>query len=462
MPAIPWGRFWTCVLLAALCHSPAAANAAEDEDEARDPGQVAADAVVEDAVADKGLWASYTDYWDRKLEEIQALQAGFVQELDEELRGGRRGVEKITTAGDEMPRRSAAALARLRERIWNPIQPLVAKADVVVISNDAVVGIVPWGALPDAAGEFLVERHRIVEQRDLGLLPAMLAGSDRQATGSLVVGGVDYGNDQGSPSEDEPASEVIASASFATRGASLRAWTALPATRREAAEVATRLDTRPLTGADASEAHIKRALERARIVHLATHGFFLGEDTEHLDPEDPAHALTRDFPGIAAGLVCAGGNVAASGSSEDGFLTADELSWLDLRACELLVLSACETARGHARPTEGLMGLQRAAHIAGVDCVISSYWKIPDEATFALMRDFYRFLIEEGTTRIDALRRAQLAAIQRNRAATGGNALPSTWGAFTLSGDWNKLPDRAPRSKDQAEEGPDRDRRRDR
>ena len=140
-------------------------------------------------------------------------------------------------------------------------------------------------------------------------------------------------------------------------------------------------------------------------------------------------------PGLLSGLVCAGANVPAPEDRDDAYLTAEEVGWLDLSGVDLVVLSACETGLGRPQSAEGLLGLRRAFHMAGADTVISSLWSVKDESTSELMQAFYSNLFFKGMGRHQALRAAQLAMLKKNRIEHDA-PLPSTWGAFVLSGDW--------------------------
>ncbi|GJM45320.1 MAG: hypothetical protein DHS20C21_21620 [Gemmatimonadota bacterium] len=100
------------------------------------------------------------------------------------------------------------------------------------------------------------------------------------------------------------------------------------------------------------------------------------------------------------------------------------------------MLSACETGLGTPEGGEQLIGLRRSLYLAGARARVTSLWKVDDEATLELMREFYRRLWSEGAGKLDALRGAQLAMLARNRAIRNGDGLPSTWGAFVLEGEW--------------------------
>ena len=84
---------------------------------------------------------------------------------------------------------------------------------------------------------------------------------------------------------------------------------------------------------------------------------------------------------------------------------------LDLRGCELVVLSACETGLGEAEDGQGVLGLQRAFQAAGARAVVASLWKVDDAATGVLMERFYTNLWDKKLPKLEALRQAQLAVL---------------------------------------------------
>src|SRR5262249_22635646 len=138
---------------------------------------------------------------------------------------------------------------------------------------------------------------------------------------------------------------------------------------------------------------LDRKRQPPRWLHLATHGFFdpgrlspVGRNsrsasTSQLSTED----VTVRNPLLLSGLVLAGAN----SDPDRGILTAEEAALLDLRGCELVVLSACQTGLGPVTFGEGLLGLQRAFSVAGAKSVAASLWSVPDKATQELMTRFY-------------------------------------------------------------------------
>ena len=179
-------------------------------------------------------------------------------------------------------------------------------------------------------------------------------------------------------------------------------------------------DAAVLTGTAATETAAKK-VAGPRILHIATHGFFLADIPG--ESEDPM---------LRSGLVFAGVN-ALSSAEDDGVLTALEASNLDLRGTKLVVLSACETGLGEVRNGEGVFGLRRAFVVAGAETFLMSLWQVADEATKDLMTSYYSRL-SKGEPRAEALRQAQLAMLKDQKTAH-----PFFWAAFISSGESGAL-----------------------
>src|ERR1017187_4804710 len=222
----------------------------------------------------------------------------------------------------------------------------------------------------------------------------------------------------------------------------------LPGAEAEARSVAKLLggDCILRVGAEAREAELK-AVVSPRVLHLATHGFFLS-DQEFRPHPGPLPSDGRGWPSgrvrvdsggqwenplVRCGIALAGANHAGqitNAGAEDGILTGLEASLLNLQGTELVILSACVSGTGEVRIGEGVMSLRRAFRIAGAQTVLASHWKVSDKATSQLMTEFIRRW-RSGEPRAKAWREAQLSLLHSNEFQN-----PYFWAAFTLTGQW--------------------------
>ena len=333
------------------------------------------------------------------------------------------------------------------KELWEPIRDAIGEADQIFICPDGFLCELPFGILQEPNGDYLLERHRFVYLSDPTRFAAVAKASSNHEGPIFVVGGVNY-------FEREEAIQVVPAGPL-NRSRIHETWSSLPGTRDEVLALSdfhkyTLKWDSPITvseGSAATEEHIRAELPGKRYVHIATHGYF---EPDHLpslllDAEEKQAQVQINeqvqavglLPGLLSGLVFAGVNGTQDPARDDGYLCAEEIQHIDMSACDLVVLSACESALGSARAGEGLMSLRRAFSVAGADTVISSLWKVDDQATAQLMKDFYTNLWQKGMSRGDALHQAKLRQLRRNRLENDGDALPRTWGAFVLSGQWN-------------------------
>jgi CHAT domain-containing protein len=180
----------------------------------------------------------------------------------------------------------------------------------------------------------------------------------------------------------------------------------LPAAQEEAKLVGRLFGARPLLGRKATESRLYQLAGKVDLIHIAAHGFF--------EPRNPL------FSHIA---------VAPDGDNDGNLEVHEILSDLDLTGVNLVVLSACETARGERSRGDEIVGLTRAILDAGSSGVISTLWSIDDEAAAVLMAEFYRHLLA-GTSVAESLQQAQVALLHNPRYRD-----PGFWAAFNLAGD---------------------------
>ena len=363
--------------------------------------------------------------------------------------------------------RYRAVADKLRQRVWDPLTTHLRGARRVFIVPDGTLHLVDFAALPVGRSEYLVDRgpviHYLSAERDvLARIPRAIA------RGLLTVGAPTFAGARGLGATSTPSTVVRPSNALRGRRAVCGLFDGaefdpLPATAREVTEIASlwrsagvahrSSQSSPphsvaqgavtlLSGPGAGEARFKSEAPGKQILHLATHGFFLGGPCPSaLDrPASPAAAIARvtvQNPLLLSGLVFAGANrrhLAAVGE-EDGILMAEEIAGLDLRGVEWAVLSGCDTGIGHIQAGEGVFGLRRAFQIAGVRTVIMSLWPVEDESTRQWMRALYRRRFVAGRTTADAVRDASLELL-RARRATNASTHPFYWAGFVAAGDW--------------------------
>jgi CHAT domain-containing protein/predicted negative regulator of RcsB-dependent stress response len=261
--------------------------------------------------------------------------------------------------------------------------------DRVIFIPQKELFLVPFPALQDASGKYLIQKHTILMAPSIQVL--QLTREKRPTVsgdGVLVVG--------------NPTMPSVTT----TVGESSQQLKNLPGAQKEATDIAQLLNTKALTGKQATKAAVLPKLSNARIIHLATHG------------------LLDDFKGLGVPGAIA---LAPDGTGElnDGLLTSNEIFGLKLNA-ELVVLSACDTGRGRVTG-DGVIGLSRSLITAGVPSVIVSLWSVPDAPTASLMTEFYQNL-QKNPNKAQALRQAMLTTMKQH-------PNPIDWAAFTLIGE---------------------------
>jgi CHAT domain-containing protein len=303
---------------------------------------------------------------------------------------------------------------RLDEVIMRPVRGKLGNATTLYVAPEGSLNLVPLGALVDEKGAFLLERYTInylASGRDL----LHLGRAESARAPSLIIA---------DPAFDQQASVTPAQAGvqqFRSRDFRSTRYERLPGTAAEAQTLKRVLpDAAVLTGTAATETAAKK-VAGPRILHIATHGFFL--DDLPGESEDPM---------LRSGLVFAGVNALSSGA-DDGVLTALEASNLDLRGTRLVVLSACETGLGEVKNGEGVFGLRRAFVVAGAETLLMSLWQVADDATKDLMTSYYARLAK-GEQRTEALRQAQLTLLKDEKTRH-----PFFWAAFISSGESGSL-----------------------
>jgi len=348
--------------------------------------------------------------------------------------GGRPTVVSTTT-GAELEGR---ALARYRRAIrsksadtdsygayWAWLAPALANVKTAFVAPDGVYNQISLPTLRAPEGRYVLDQlalRTLVSTRDLPGVKAPKANAAKTAT---LVGAADFG-------------VIGTSASGSTERAVEKTIEPLPGTLTEVTQIQALLRTAGwapslLTAANASELKVK-GVAAPRLLHVATHGFFLpdvGESGTLVFGVQPERAAEN--PLLRSGLLLAGAERAvqqidgvAPQPGDNGVLTAFEALTLNLRGTDLVVLSACETGLGEVQAGEGVFGLQRAIQLAGARALVFSLWRVDDAASQQLMTSFYKYWLA-GRPLAAAFQQAQRDLMLKYPD-------PYYWGAFVLIG----------------------------
>ncbi|HEY9823535.1 MAG TPA: CHAT domain-containing protein, partial [Candidatus Sericytochromatia bacterium] len=304
-----------------------------------------------------------------------------------------RSIIEVRPTQAALQETEAQAIRRLQKLHQLLIQPIAQflptdpNERVIFIPQNELF-LVPFPALQDASGKYLVEKHTILTAPAIQVLQ-LTREKRRSVSGSdvLVVG---------NPTMPSITPQM---------GGTPQQLPSLPGAEKEALAIANLLNTKPLTGNLATKQAIEQQMPKARIIHLATHG------------------LLDDFKGLGV----PGAIALAPEGNDDGLLTSSEIFDLKLNA-ELVVLSACDTGRGTITG-DGVIGLSRSLITAGVPSLIVSLWSVPDAPTASLMTEFYQNL-QQSPDKAQALRSAMLTTMKQHPD-------PKDWAAFTLIGEAN-------------------------
>ncbi|MBD2337077.1 tetratricopeptide repeat protein [Calothrix sp. FACHB-156] len=277
-------------------------------------------------------------------------------------------------------------LRKLHEILIQPIAKYLPTdpQDRVIFIPQSSLFLVPFPALQDQQGKYLIDKHTILTApaiQVLDLTSKYNQNPNQSAKAILVVGNPIMPKLPIADEKLEP----------------------LPGAEAEAKKIADLFKTQAIIGSKATETSMVQQMNQAKIIHLATHG------------------LLDDFKGLGV----PGAIALTPTRQDDGLLTSGEILDMKLKA-DLVVLSACNTGGGNITG-DGVIGLSRSLITAGVKSVIVSLWSVSDTSTAFLMTEFYRHL-QNNPDKAAALREAMLTTRQKY-------SNPLDWAAFTLIGE---------------------------
>ena len=346
--------------------------------------------------------------------DIDGAIALWRKEIDRE----RDSMGRAAATNEASYRKAGAAL---RRAIWDPVSKLVANAKAAYVVADGALQLVNFLSLPVGTSSYLIESGpelRLVSTEKEIAAPAQSLGGTL-----LAIGGPAF---DAAPSAKP---SHLRSAPSACDALSKMSFSALPGSAEEVQAVARigqeyGFKTVVLRGENATEAAFKNMTPGKAMIHVATHGFFIGSRCE----------AEAESPLLRAGLAFAGANRHASGTSrEDGILTAEEVASLDLEKAGWVVLSGCDTGAGEWQTGEGVLGLRRAFRIAGAQALVMSLWPVDDQETRRWMIDLYKAHLGRKLSATGSVRLASENQLRARRTA-GQSTHPFYWAGFIAVG----------------------------
>ena len=317
----------------------------------------------------------------------------------------------------------------ISQLVWSKILPYVKHGETIYFAPSGLLHQLAIEYLPYDENRTMSDVYNMV--RVSSTREIVLNKQHAEYTTATIYGGIAYDLEEDvllAESENYATENLLASRSIENDTLNRGNVKYLPGTKKEAESIyallkQNNISAKLYTTAKANEESFKALSgKHNNILHIGTHGFtwtdsvakkqdFFTQRVQLMGQEQ--HYDTSIDPLNRCGLLFAGANIALQGNSrnlpegvQDGILTAKEISLMDLRDANLVVLSACETAKGDIT-SEGVFGLQRAFKMAGVQTIIMSLWRVNDQATQLLMTEFYNNWIGKHQSKRDAFRNAQ-------------------------------------------------------
>ena len=379
---------------------------------------------------------AYAAFIVRPIGPVQYVQLEASDKVDTEVAEFMALVDIGNPTTDEEKQRTALGKALYKELI----APLGKLPPDLLFAPDGSLHSLAFDALQDGRGRYLIETSSISlvgSGRDLVLKQPTIPASEPVVMG---VGSFDANMESHERLAKAFASNFSGANSVDRGGGSSSRWSRLDGAEYEATNVGTQLGVHPILGEEAIQERFL-ATKNPRVLHLATHGFFFPPSHEK-PKEDRLQGMSMsnrigyaDNPMLRSGIVLAGANdeeKLRAAHLLPGWVTALDISQMDLRGTELVVISACNTGRGEVKLSEGVFGLQRAFKFAGAQSLVMSLIDVPDAATQKLMTEFYG-MWKPGApagAKQQALRASKLHLLKDPKMRS-----PKNWAGFVLLGD---------------------------
>ena len=385
---------------------------------------------------------------------VQAIDLGPAEPIE-------KAIEQALLSSESRAPNAVALWKRVGNLVIKPLAKALRKTETLIISPDAELNRIPFAALPDPySSNFISDTFQLRIVTTGRELIDLEKANNRKTLRPLIVANPDFNAELHNAEEyarkynntkNVPVNITVKS-HLRSRENYRLTWEELPGTAKEGKAVSSLINGQLLTRQGATASEIQNTAAR-KVLHIASHAFYLPnqQDIKENAIDDTFDVNTRgrrslnikslsnENPLLRSGIALAGANQIDKNqtgpSSDDGYLTALEVTQLDWQGTELVVISACESGQGEIKAGEGVYGPKRAIAVSGARSSLLSLWKVDDMATAAFMKYFYQQM-KDGMGRSEALSATQ--EYFRNHPIPAWQH-PNFWAAFQLSGDWRPI-----------------------
>lgn len=356
--------------------------------------------------------------------------------------------KELSDALDALKTKNSASLAKrlyrsqssvnLYSMLWEPLESILGSAKTVYFNAPGILHSIAFNAIETPDGNYLIDKYDL---RQLTTTAQITFPSDERAPQSAgLLGDVIFDPSQAKiagiipeTTGERAIEDDYSLEEFDSRGVARQYFRYLPFTGKELKEISSTFGqqkVKMIVRENATEGELRNLCATSpEVLHLATHGFFISSEQDALHvPFMKRYSSQVGSAMQRSGVALANAEATWKGSEElpennDGILTANEVSNLNLKNTRLVTLSACETALG-AYNFEGIHGLTRGFKQAGAKSLLVSLWSVNDESTATFMTEFYRHWIENGDRH--AAYRSAVAAVREKYPS------PFYWAPFIL------------------------------
>jgi CHAT domain-containing protein/tetratricopeptide (TPR) repeat protein len=363
---------------------------------------------------------------------ITVANLGPMEDVDRAVAAWRFAIGADAPPSGELPENQEESAGKLRRILWTPLQPALEHCSTLLVSPDGALGAFPFGLLPG------VNKPYLFEERRLALIPVPKLLADEPAQ---------YDTNENAVSK--PSSILLVTTGDVGRpplGGAVVFLERIETLLRPASQGG---QTVSLVDTRATQEEFRTHAPGKDLIFILAHGFYNPDKSQPVRGPPAASskpAAPNEFPVVAnpsvSELARFPPDLMAGFELADGPFTALEVAQLHLSSADLVVLPVCQSGLGLSVSGEGLLGLQRAFHVAGAGNVISSLWSVPDNATRDLIEQLLNRLLE-GSSVSEGLRAAQLDMRENG---VGLRFRPYYWAGLVLSG----TPDRRLRHRQQS------------